>query len=239
MRVGFLGLFIVFEGGEGAGKSTQARTLRRRLSSEGYQVVLTHEPGGTVLGEAVRRWLKTRPALPLPADACQAGDRWAGTGLTPTTELLLFTAARAQLVETVISPALNSGQIVVCDRFIASTVAYQGYGRGMDLDLVNQLNDAATFGLLPDLTIFLDVGVESGLARKRGSERDTFESETLEFHRRVREGYLALASSEPSVPAWRQAGTDRRGWLVIDGTLDKGTIASRIWGGVQQLLACL
>ena len=201
-----MGLFIVFEGGEGAGKSTQARTLCRRLSREGYQVVPTHEPGGTVLGEAVRRWLKTRPDL------------------TPTTELLLFTAARAQLVETVISPALNSGQIVVCDRFIASTVAYQGYGRGLDLELINRLNEAAAPDLVPDLTVFLDVGVQSGLARKRGSERDTFESETLEFHGRVGEGYLAMASS------------DSEGWLRIDGTLKKDTIASRIWGAIQQLL---
>ena len=201
-----LGLFIVFEGGEGAGKSTQARILHRRLSLEGYQVVPTHEPGGTALGEAVRRWLKTRP------------------GLTPTTELMLFTAARAQLVETVISPALNSGRIVICDRFIASTVAYQGYGRGLDLELINRLNEAATHDLRPDLTVFLDVGVESGLARKEGSERDTFESETLEFHRRVKEGYLALASSEPE------------GWLVIDGTLKEDIVASRIREGIQQLL---
>lgn len=213
-----MGLFIVFEGGEGAGKSTQARTLSRRLSREGYQVVTTHEPGGTPLGEAVRRWLKTRP------------------GLTPTTELMLFTAARAQLLETVISPALNSGQIVVCDRFIASTVAYQGYGRGLDLELINLLNKAATQDLLPDLTVFLDVEVESGLARKKGrpggqtGERDTFESETLEFHRRVREGYLELASSEP--PAF----SGKAGWLVIDGTLPRDTIASQIRGKVRQLL---
>ncbi len=218
LRAGFLGLFIVFEGGEGAGKSTQARMLSRRLTREGYQVVLTHEPGGTPLGEAVRRWLKTRP------------------GLTPTTELMLFTAARAQLVETVISPALESGRIVVCDRFVASTVAYQGCGRGLDLQLINRLNRAATHDLFPDLTVFLDMEVESGLARKKGhlggqtGERDTFESETLEFHRRVREGYLDLASSEPP------GCSGREGWLVIDGTLPRDTIASRIWEKVRQLL---
>ena len=213
-----MGLFIVFEGGEGAGKSTQARILGRHLFHEGYQVVPTHEPGGTALGESVRRWLKTRP------------------GLTPTTELMLFTAARTQLVETVISPALNSGHIVICDRFIASTVAYQGYGRGLDLELISRLNEAATHDLLPDLTVFLDVGAESGLDRKRGqrqqvsSERDTFESETLEFHQRVREGYLALSSVEPP------ACSGKEGWLVIDGTLGRDTIASQVWEKVQQLL---
>ena len=213
-----MGSFIVFEGGEGAGKSTQARTLSRRLSREGYQVVLTHEPGGTPLGEAVRRWLKTR------------------RGLTPTTELMLFTAARAQLVETIISPALESGRIVICDRYIASTVTYQGCGRGLDLELINRLNKATTHNLFPDLTVFLDVEVETGLARKKGrpggqtAERDTFESETLEFHRRVREGYLALASSEAPACAGRE------GWLVIDGSLPRETIASRIWEKVRQIL---
>ena len=156
--------FVVFEGGEGAGKSTQAKSLSRRLSHEGYQVVLTHEPGGTALGEAVRRWLKKGPVL------------------APLSELLLFTAARAQLVETLIAPALDSRQIVICDRFTSSTVAYQGYGRGLDLELIHRLNKLTSGGLSPDLTVFLDTPVEVGLARKKGDPPDTFESETVEFH---------------------------------------------------------
>ena len=202
-----MGALIVFEGGEGAGKSTQARVLCRRLSREGYGVVAVREPGGTPLGEAVRRWLKTRP------------------GLTPLTELLLFASARAQLVERVISPALRARRIVVCDRFIASTVAYQGYGRGLNLDLIHRLNQTATNGLSPDLTVFLDVPVEEGLARKGDSLRDTFESETVDFHRRVREGYLALASEAPE------------GWLVADGTQNKRTLAEQVWARVRPLLA--
>ena len=201
-----MGTFVVFEGGDGSGKSTQARILAVRLSSEGYQVVLTHEPGGTALGEAIRRWLKTR------------------TGLDPLAELLLFTAARAQLVEKVIAPALDSQQIVVCDRFTASAVAYQGYGRGLDLGLINRLNEVATRGHRPDLTAFLDMPVEAGLARKKGSSKDTFESEAVEFHCRVRDGYLAQATREPE------------GWLVVDGTVGKSTLAAQIWARLQPLL---
>ena len=205
-----MGTFVVFEGGEGAGKSTQSRILSRRLSREGYRVVLTHEPGGTALGEAVRRWLKTR------------------SGLIHLTEFLLFAAARAQLVEKVIAPALNSRQVVICDRFTASTVAYQGYGRGLDLELINRLNEAATHILpndgRPDLTVFLDMPVELGLARKRGRLRDTFESEAVEFHERVRGGYLALAAREAE------------GWLVLDGTLKRSTLGAQIWSRILPLL---
>ena len=200
-----MGTFIVFEGGEGAGKTTQARSLFRRLSRDGYQVVLTREPGGTDLGETIRRWLKGR------------------SGLTPATELLLFVVARAQHVEEVISPALSSGQIVVCDRYTASTVAYQGHGRGMDPELIARLNQAATRGVSPDLTVYLDMPVEAGLARMRGP-RDIFESETVRFHQRVREGYLALAAPDPD------------GWLVMDGSEKRADLAARIWERIQPLL---
>ncbi len=208
--------FIVFEGGEGAGKSTQARLLARHLSREGYSVVSTREPGGTGLGEAARRWLKTRP------------------GLTPLAEILLISAARAQHLKEVISPALNSGQIVVCDRFTASSVAYQGYGRGLELELIHGLNKASTGGLEPDLNLFMEIPVKIGLARKKGGqgdvferdvfERDVFESEAVEFHERVRAGYLAMASEHP----------DR--WRVVDGTLEKRDLAKQIWKGVEALL---
>ena len=201
-----MGAFIVFEGCDGAGKSTQARILHGRLSRQGSPVRLTHEPGGTSLGEMVRRRLKSR------------------SGLAPMTELLLFAAARSELVQRVIKPALGSGEIVVCDRFTASTVAYQGHGRGMDLELIDGLNEAAAPGLRPDLTVFLDVPVEVGLARKKSGFNDTFESEAAEFHQRVREGYLSLIAQDP------------KGWFVVDGTLDKRVTAEAIWERVQPLL---
>ena len=202
-----MGAFIVFEGGEGAGKTTQAAILARRLSREGYQRVLTHEPGGTPLGEAVRRWVKRGP------------------GLTPLAELLLFTAARAQHVEEVIAPALGSGQVVICDRFVASTVAYQGYGRGLDIGLIEQLSQAATRGLTPDLTLLLDIRAEGGLGRKPVQRGDTFESEAQEFHERVRKGYHAQAASDP------------QRWHVVDGTLGKDDVAAAVWEKVQPLLS--
>ena len=201
-----MGAFVVFEGGEGGGKTTQARILYRRLSSEGHAAVLTREPGGTLPGEAVRRLLKTRP------------------GITPLTELLLFSAARSQLVETVILPSLESHQTVICDRFTASTVAYQGYGRGLELSFIARLNDASTHGLRAQLTVLLDLPVEAGLARKGTGSRDPFEVETVEFHRRVREGYLALAAQEAA------------DWLVVDATLGRRTQAEMIWNRLQPLL---
>ena len=201
-----MGPFIVFEGGEGAGKSTQARGLYRRLSGAGRQVVLVREPGGSALGDAVRRWVKTR------------------SGLTPTTELLLFLASRAQLVEEVIRPALGSQKVVVSDRFSSSTVAYQGYGRGIGLELITRLNEVSTGGLCPDLTVFMDMPVEQGLARKSRDRQDIFEAESVKFHRRVREGYLAMASEE------------RERWLVVDATRKRSVLGVQIWAAVQPLL---
>ena len=140
--------FIVFEGGDGAGKSTQARALFRQMQRSGYPVVLTREPGGTPLGESLRRLLKNRP------------------GTTPLSELFLFLAARAQLVQQVIQPALQRQISVICDRFTASTVAYQGYGRGLDLLAIDQLNLLASSGLSPDLNILLDLFPATESVRK-------------------------------------------------------------------------
>ena len=201
-----MGAFIVFEGGDGSGKGTQVRILKNRLSREGYPVISAYEPGGTALGEAARRWLKKR------AD------------LTPLAELLLFEAARAQLVENVITPALASHQVVVCDRFYASTVAYQGYGRGLDLELVQNLNQVAARGVRPDLTVLLDIPPEIGLARKRGVRKDSFEAEAIEFHQRVREGYRA------------QASQDADSWFVLDGMQERRVLSAQIWKRVQPLL---
>ena len=198
-------MFIVFEGGEGSGKSTQAEALRRRLLRRGYPVVFTREPGGTPIGNRLRRWVK-----------------W-GEGLTPQTELLFILAARSQLVAEVIRPALDRGDIVICDRYSYSTLAYQGYGRGMGLSLLGTLNTLVTEGVTPDLVVFLDMDTKEGLERK-GRDRDRFEREDISFHRRVREGYLEMAAAEPGL------------WLVVDASLPRREIGERIWQRVQRAL---
>jgi dTMP kinase len=199
-----LALFITFEGGEGSGKSTQARALYRRLLGLNIAVLLTHEPGGTPLGRSLRRWLKDKGHM----DA--------------STELLLFNASRAHLISEVMRPALDLGTVVICDRFAESTVAYQGYGRRLDLGLVHAVNNAATQGLKPDLIVFLDIPVERGLARK--GPRDRFEREDIAFHERVRAGYLEMAAADP------------QRWLVVDGCLAKKQIQRIVWDGVERLL---
>ncbi|MDP2953227.1 MAG: dTMP kinase [Chloroflexota bacterium] len=201
-----MALFVAFEGGEGSGKSTQARSLSRRLSRRGFPVLLTHEPGGTPLGDRLRRYLKGHKEL------------------SPLAELFLFAAARAQLVEQVIRPRLVQGSIVLCDRYAASTVAYQGGGRGLDAAMVESVNRWATQGLQPHLVILLDLPVEEGLRRKGLGNGDRFEREALDFHRRVREGYLKLAAAAPTR------------WLVVDATLPPRKVADIIWERVQRML---
>jgi len=204
-----MALFITFEGGEGSGKTLQARALYRRLTRLAVPVLLVHEPGGTSLGRRIRRWLK-----------------WAkDTDISPLTELLMFNASRTQLVNEVIRPNLESGKVIICDRYTDSTTAYQGYGRGLDLGTVDAINDAATQGLKPSLTVLLDISVEEGLARKGSSEHDRFEQEAIVFHQSVREGYLKLSSSDPER------------WLVIDASQPKRRIAEIIWEKVSRLLA--
>jgi dTMP kinase len=202
-----LGLFITFEGGEGCGKSTQSRLLLKKLEQQNVPVVLTHEPGGTALGNELRKILK----------------RKRGSSISPQAELFLLAASRAQLVAEVIRPALEEGKVVLCDRFTHSTMVYQGYGRGLDFTAIKMVNNMATRYLNPDLIILLDISPEQGLARKQ-SLKDRFELEDLSFHRRVREGYLKMAAAEP----------DR--WLVIDASLPKAKIAEIIWDRVSQLL---
>jgi dTMP kinase len=193
---------------EGCGKSTQSRRLYRRLEMMAVPVLLTHEPGGSALGRRIARLLK-----------------WSGeTPILPLAELLLFNASRAQLVRDVVRPALGEGQVVICDRFDDSTTAYQGYGRRLDMAIVESINAAATGGLVPDLTVLLDMPGEVGLARKGGEKLDRFHAETAAFHRRVREGYLKLAKEEPGR------------WLVIDAEKDRNEIAAVIWQRVSKLL---
>ena len=208
-----MSLFITFEGGEGCGKSTQARVLERRLRDKNIPAILTHEPGGTALGNELRKLLKRKPCP----------ERSEGTPLSPQAELLLFAASRAQLIAEVICPALDSGKVVICDRFSYSTLVYQGYGRELGLEMVEMVNSWATQNLKPDIVIFLDISPEQGLARKR-SLKDRFELEDLSFHHRVREGYLKMAAAEPER------------WLVIDATLPKNKIAKIVWEKVSQLL---
>jgi dTMP kinase len=203
-----LALFIVFEGGEGCGKSTQTRALYRRLSKDGFRAVLTREPGGTRLGERARRYLKQT-------------DK---TQISPLAELFLIATARAQLVSEVIRPELERGKTIICDRFTPSTLAYQGYGRGLDTDAIRDVNDIATDGMSPDLIVLLDIPVEAGLSRKKSKERDRFESESLAFHSRVRRGYLDLAQADPER------------WLVVDGRLPRKVIEETIWKRVSVLL---
>ncbi len=202
-----MALFVTFEGGEGSGKSTQARGLWKKFHRRNIAAILTHEPGGTSLGNDVGRLLKREKKNSISAQA----------------EALLFAACRAQLGAEVILPALEEGNVVICDRFSHSTCAYQGYGRGLDLDLIETINNWATQNVKPDLIILLDSPPEEGLARKRRL-RDRFELEGLAFHRRVRQGYLEMAAAEP----------DR--WLVIDAMLPKGKVSRIIWEEVSSLL---
>jgi len=197
-RIELRGRLIVFEGLDFTGKSTQVALLARRLREDHFPVTTAQEPGGTPLGEAVRRILlerTERALLPLP-------------------ELLLFMTSRAQLVAQVIEPALREGHVVVCSRFCLSSLAYQGYGRGIDLDLIKDLNKAATHDREPDRTFLIDLSAEVALARKSG-EKDRIEQESLDFYERVRKGYLELTQCDPRVHR-------------IDGTLSVSGIANEV-----------
>jgi len=204
-----MSLFITFEGGEGSGKSVQARALHKRLSKLAIPALLTREPGGTPLGEKIARLLKSAE----------------NTDISPLTELLLFNACRNQLVTKVIQPNLKEGKVVICDRYADSTTVYQGYARGLDLDIVKQINQTGTKGLKPDLTVLLDISPEEGLDRKRNRKQDRFEQENIAFHQKVRAGYHKLAAEEP------------QRWLVIDATQSKEKIAEIIWEKVRRLLS--
>jgi len=181
-------MFITFEGIEGCGKTTQIRLLADGLRRRGRRVTLTREPGGCAIADKIR-------AILLDADH---------SAMTPLTELLLYAAARSQHLNDTVRPALAHGEIVLCDRFTDATVAYQGYGRGLDRGLVRQLNDLATEGISPDLTILMDCPVEVGLSRAKariaavtGDREERFEREEISFHEKVREGYLELARQHP------------------------------------------
>jgi len=202
-------MFITFEGPEGSGKSSQLPALADFLETLGYKVVRTREPGGTKIGDQIREVLV----------------RMENAELHPRTEILLFLAARAQLVEELIIPSLEEGKVVLCDRYGDSTLAYQGYGHGLDLDRLRSMLQFATAGLKPDLTILLDVDVLTGLKRKKAKDEwnrlDAFE---LSFHERVRNGYHELAAEEPER------------WRIVDASESAECVQSEIRKLVLQTL---
>jgi len=183
------GTFISLEGPEGAGKTTQVRLLSAKLDAAKVPYVLTRDPGGTPLGKQVRHIL-LKPGNPV----------------APMAELLLYQADRAQNVAEVILPGLKAGKLVICDRYIDSSIAYQGYGRDLDLALIEQLNNMSTQGLKPELTLLFDIESEKGLGRLHPGGHDRMEKEAIEFHHKVRQGYLTLAKQEPER------------WRIIDAT---------------------
>ncbi len=174
------GLFITFEGADGSGKTTQLNNIKTFLEEKGYDVVITREPGALDIGQKIRNILLHHDGI--VADRC---------------EMFLFLADRAQHVETFIKPAIQSGKIVLCDRHTDSTIAYQGYGRGQDIELLKKLNSIAVNGLIPDLTLLFDVSTETAQQRV-GNEKDRMESAGIEFHKKVRNGYLELQKEYPN-----------------------------------------
>jgi len=202
--------FITFEGIEGSGKTTQIRLLMDWLQQRQVRALLTREPGGTGIGEQIRSLLLN------PAN----------TEMTPEAEILLFSAARAQIVRQVIRPRLAEGWVVICDRFADSTLAYQGYGHGLPLQDLLSITQFATGGLWPDLTVYLDLDVETGLRRKAATpeEWNRMEAQAVEFHQRVRKGYLQLAAQDPER------------WLVLDATLPVDVIQGQIREQVMPML---
>jgi dTMP kinase len=206
--------FITFEGPDGSGKTTQLLILHRYLVRAGWPVLLVREPGGTAIGDQIRAVLHdTR-----------------NVSMLPNAEVLLYSASRAQLVGQVIRPALEGGSVVLCDRYAEATMAYQGYGHGLDLELLKAITVFATGGLRPDLILYLDIEIEEGLRRKRSSfqagqgEWNRMDQKELDFHQRARAGYLQMVAAEPER------------WFVLDATRSIASLQHSIRGRVKHLL---
>ena len=211
----FVVLFITFEGGEASGKTTQIRLLKKSLILKGFEVENFVEPGSSELGKRIRKLVKYGPKE-----------------INPLSEAFLFFAARTQLINDFILPKLKSGRVVICDRFSDSTLAYQGYGRGLDIQMLRKINSFSCEGILPDLTILLDLPTEVSLQRRNSIHGDRFESEATRidfptgdnFHDKVRKGYLELSKEEPNR------------WMIIDANLQKNEIADQIFNKVLVIL---
>ena len=201
------GTFITLEGPEGAGKTTQLKLLSKYLQDEGIDHVITRDPGGTSLGKPIRRLLLNAESV-----------------VSPVAELLLYEADRAQNVSEIIMPGLAEGKLVFCDRYTDSTLAYQGYGRGIDLKLIEQINDVASQGLKPKCTILFDIESSAGLARLHPSGHDRLEREALEFHQKVRQGYLELSKANP----------DR--WRILDAAMPMHMVQEELRRFVNEAL---
>lgn len=203
-------MFITFEGPEGSGKSTQIKLLAQHLRQQQVDVVLTREPGGTAIGDQIR----------------EVVHHTDNTAMTAVAELLLYSASRAQLVAEVIRPALAAGAVVLCDRYADSTIAYQGYGRGLDLTMLQQLTAVATGDLQPDLTLLFDLDVEVGLARRTGGgeEMNRLDLEKVSFHQKVRQGYHQLAATHPNR------------WVTIDADQPVTAVQQRLVAVVTERL---
>jgi dTMP kinase len=210
-----MSLFITFEGPDGSGKTTQIELLAERLQDLGHDVLITREPGGTPIGDQIRAVVHAVKNVEM----------------TRETEFLLYSASRAQHVRQVICPHLERGGTVLCDRFADSSMAYQGYGRDLDLEMVRCITQFATGGLIPDLTIYLDLPVEVGIQRKEAAhaaqagEWNRLDQQTLDFHRRVRQGYLEMAQAEPER------------WLAIDATQSVTETQAAIRTRLERLLS--
>jgi len=207
-------MFITFEGTDGSGKSTQARETLAALREQGYPVLLTREPGGTDISDQVRGILL---------------DNLNNTEMAPTTELLLFCASRAQLVEQLIRPMLAKQHIVLCDRYADSTLAYQGYGHGLDIKTLKRILDFATGGLKPDLTVYLNLDPKTGLERRKkgvlfGEDWNRLDNMQIEFHKRVYKGYQKLIKADP------------QRWLIVDAAQSQEAVFNDIMAGLAQRL---
>ena len=204
-------MFITFEGPDGSGKSTQLRMLASALREEGREIVTTREPGGTEIGDQIRAVIMNMK----------------NKAMDPRTELLLFNASRAQLVEELIRPSLAAGKIILCDRYADSTMAYQGYGHGLDKDELRRLLNFATGGLKPDLTLLFDISAEAGLKRRLSNhdEWNRMDDYALQYHERVRGGFLELAAADPER------------WVVIDADRDPGVIHAEVLDIVKRKLS--
>lgn len=201
-------MFITFEGPDGSGKSTQIRLLAEFLQTRKRAVMLTREPGGTAISEQIREVLLTKK----------------NQSIAPETEALLFSAARAQIVREIIQPALAAGKIVLCDRYADSTMAYQGFGLGLDRAALAAITRFATGGLVPQLTFYIDVPVDVGIARKQSGETNRLDDKTLAYHERVRAGFLEMARGEPSR------------WIVVDGAQTVVRVQEKICQKVMEAL---